>query len=138
MLDTDVLVAAFRSDQGASRKLVDAALRQSYALLLSVPLVLEYEAVLTRPEQLEASGLTSAETLMVLDTLVATAEPVRFSFRWRPLSPDPQDDMVIETAANGGARYLVTFNRHDFEQAAGLFELDILSPREAVHRLGLR
>ena len=49
MLDTDVMVAALRSDRGASRQLLLAALNQRLELLLSVPLMLEYEAVLTRP-----------------------------------------------------------------------------------------
>lgn len=44
VLDADVLVAAFRSDRGASRKLLEAALDRRFVLLLSVPLVIEYEA----------------------------------------------------------------------------------------------
>jgi predicted nucleic acid-binding protein len=54
VLDTDVLVAAFRSERGASRALLLAALDASYTLLVSTALWLEYEAVLTRPEQLDA------------------------------------------------------------------------------------
>jgi predicted nucleic acid-binding protein len=56
VLDTTVLVAALRSDAGASRKLVMAALDRRLVLLLSVPLMIEYEAVLSRPEHLHASG----------------------------------------------------------------------------------
>ena len=52
VLDTDVVVAALRSDQGASRQLLLAALNKRFDLMLSVPLILEYEAVLTRPEHL--------------------------------------------------------------------------------------
>jgi predicted nucleic acid-binding protein len=54
VLDTAVIVAAMRSDAGASRKLVLAALDRRFELLLSVPLALEYEAVLKRPEQIAA------------------------------------------------------------------------------------
>lgn len=61
MLDTDVMVAALRSSAGASRQLLLLALRRQFVLLLSVPLFLEYEAVLTRPEHLAASGLTAPE-----------------------------------------------------------------------------
>jgi hypothetical protein len=56
LLDTDVLVAAFRSDTGASRQVLEAARARRFDLLLSVPLMLEYESVLTRPEHLAASG----------------------------------------------------------------------------------
>src|SRR5207248_10634011 len=43
VLDTDVVVAAMRSDRGASRQLLLAALDQRIVALASVPLMLEYE-----------------------------------------------------------------------------------------------
>jgi len=47
---------------------------------------------------------------MVLNDLISVAKPVRLAFRWRPKLADPADDMVLETAANGGATAIVTFN----------------------------
>ena len=114
MLDTDVIVAALRSDRGASRQLLLAALKRRFELLLSVPLILEYEAVLTRPQHLAACGLSSAEVGRVLDDLAGVARPVRLAFRWRPRLSDPDDDMVLETAINGSASAIVTFNQRDF------------------------
>jgi hypothetical protein len=49
-LDTDVLVAAFRSDTGASRQVLEATRAHRFDLLLSGPLMLKYESALTRPE----------------------------------------------------------------------------------------
>jgi predicted nucleic acid-binding protein len=91
--------------------------------------------VITRPEQLKASGLTKAEAVAVLDALVAVAEPIRLSFRWRPLLADPADDMVLETAVNGGADILVTFNHRHFRSAARQFEVQISGSGEALDRL---
>ncbi len=51
VLDTSVIVAAARSDAGASRQRLIAALEGRFEMLLSVPLALEYEAVLKRPQQ---------------------------------------------------------------------------------------
>ena len=48
VLDTDVMVAAMRSGRGASRQLLLGALHRQFELLLSVPLIVEYEAVLTK------------------------------------------------------------------------------------------
>ena len=50
----------------------------------------------------------------VLDDLAAVARPVRLAFRWRPRLSDPDDDMVLETAINGSASAIVTFNQRDF------------------------
>lgn len=134
VLDTDVLVAAFRSDRGASRQLLYAALDRRFDLLLSVPLLLEYEAVLNRPEHLAASGLSSREVERVLDDLAGVARPVKFAYRWRPRLPDPNDDMVLETAVNGRTSAIVTFNRRHFDEASAGFGFAVLLPGEALER----
>ena len=55
MVDMDVIVAALRSNAGASRRLL-VRLCERFELLLSVPLMLEYESVLKRPEHLKAGA----------------------------------------------------------------------------------
>jgi len=135
VLDTDVVVAALRSDRGASRQLLLAALNREFELLLSVPLMLEYEAVLTRAEHLAASRLTSAEVGRVLDDLAAIARPVRLAFRWRPRLPDPDDDMVLETAINGRASAIVTFNQRDFANATSEFNCAVIPPAAALQQI---
>lgn len=132
MLDTDVMVAALRSNAGASRQLLLLALRRQFVLPLSVPLLLECEAVLTRPEHLAASGFTAAEVARVLDDLAAVARSLRLAFRWRPLLGDLDDDMVLETAIKGSAAAIVTFNQQDFAHAAQRFACAIWPPREAL------
>jgi putative PIN family toxin of toxin-antitoxin system len=128
VLDTDVLVAAFRSDQGASRQLLLSALDRQIVLLVSVPLMLENEAVLTRPEHLRVTGLTTGETNAVLDALAAVIEPVPLRFLWRPRLKDPNDETVLETAVNGRASCLVTFNVRHLREAALSFGLRVTPP----------
>src|SRR6266849_3215001 len=135
VLDTDVVVAALRSDKGASRQLLLAALNQQFELLLSVPLMLEYEAVLTRPQHLAACGLSSAEVGRVLDDLASVAKPVRLAFRWRPRLSDPNDDMVLETAINGRARAIVTFNQRDFAAGIKGFRCAVILPAKALQEI---
>jgi putative PIN family toxin of toxin-antitoxin system len=135
VLDTDVVVAALRSSRGASRQLLLGALRGSFRLLLSVPLILEYEAVLNRPEHLAACGLKVAEVRRVLDDLAGVAQPVSLSFRWRPRLSDPNDEMVLETAVNGNADAIVTFNQRDFEAAGRDFGCVVILPGAALGRI---
>jgi putative PIN family toxin of toxin-antitoxin system len=135
VLDTDVMVAALRSDRGASRQLLLAALNQRFELLLSIPLILEYEAVLTRPQHLAACELSSAEVGHVLDDLVAVARPVRLAFRWRPRLSDPDDDMVLETAMNGRANAIVTFNQRDFVPGTKGFSCAVILPATALQQI---
>jgi putative PIN family toxin of toxin-antitoxin system len=135
VLDTNVLVAALRSDRGASRQLLLAALDQKFQLLLSVPLLIEYEAVSNRPQNLAAFGISSIEVSDILDQLVSVGTPVELAFRWRPRLRDANDDMVLETAANGDADAIVTFNLADFGGVDRLLRCDVVTPGEALLRL---
>lgn len=132
VLDTDVMVAAIRSDAGAARRLLLACLQRQHLMLVSVPLMIEYEAVMTRSEHLDAAGLTARDVNALLDAVVVVAKPVRFTFLWRPMLKDPDDDMVLETAVNGRADRLVTFNRRDFGVAGRQFGIGICSPGDAL------
>jgi putative PIN family toxin of toxin-antitoxin system len=134
VLDTDVLVAALRSRAGASWQLVDGALTGRFTLLLSVALVLEYEAVLTRAEHLKG-GLSRSDVTDLIMSLVSVSQKVRTSYLWRPLLTDPNDDMVLETAVNGGATALITFNLRHFLPAMHLFRCRVLLPRDALQTL---
>jgi putative PIN family toxin of toxin-antitoxin system len=137
VLDTSVMVAGFRSGRGASRQLLLGALARRFELLLSVPLVLEYEAVLTRTEQLTAFGIARRDVEHVLDDVVSIARPVRLAYRWRPQLTDPKDDMVLETAVNGNANAdaVVTFNQTDFAALSKNFDCRVLLPRVALLEL---
>lgn len=130
VLDTDVMVAALRSDRGASRQLLLAALARRITILVSVPLMLEYEAVLTRPEQLDNNGLTIEDTNVVLDALAAVIEPVTLRFLWRPQLKDPGDEMVLDTAVNGYADRLATINVRHLKQSAMSFGIQAKPPGE--------
>lgn len=135
VLDTDVLVAAMRSPTGASAAIVRAAREKKAALLLSVALAVEYESVCRRPEHQMAAGLSLSQVEIFLDAVIAMAEPVDTHFLWRPQLRDPNDEMVLEAAVNGGAEAVVTFNVRDFGSAPSFFGVDVLLPREAIARI---
>ena len=134
IVDTATMVAAIRSDAGASRRLLVAGLERRLTLLASVPLMVEYQAVMTRPEHLKASRLSLEDVGALLDAVATVAEPVRLAFLWRPAVRDPDDDMVLEAAVNGRADAIVTFNVRDFAQVADGFGLKVLTPGDAIKR----
>ena len=135
VLDTDVVVAAMRSPSGASAAIVQAARRTTVTLLLSVPLAVEYEAVCRRPEHRLAAGLSLRQVEIFLNAVIALAEPVQTHFLWRPQLRDPNDEMVLEAAVNGGADAVVTFNVRDYGTAPSLFGVEVLLPRETIARI---
>ena len=76
-LDTDVIVAALRSPAGASHGLIQLLRAGRIQAVATIGMFVEYEAVLTRPLHLAATGLTVAETGRFLDGLAALFVPVR-------------------------------------------------------------
>lgn len=132
VLDTSVIVAAFRIRHGASNALLRHVAQGRLVPLLSTALFLEYEDVLMRAEQRLAAGMGEDEVRGALAALASAAEPVELHFRWRPQLVDPNDELVLEAAVNGRADALVTHNRRDFETAAKRFKLRLLSPRQCL------
>ncbi len=125
-------MAAFRSEAGASRQVLEAARARRFKLLLSVPLMLEYESVLTRPEHLAACRASIEDVSAVLDELASVGKRVELMIRTRPMLPDPNDEMVLETAINGRADAIVTFNDRDFKPVAARLRYRVM-PREGVN-----
>jgi len=126
LLDTSVLVAAVRSRQGASFALISSLPDERFQIALTLPLYLEWQAVLTRSEN-RAPGVTMDQTIGFLRYLASIAHRQEVHFRWRPFLPDPDDDMVLEGAVAAGCRYIITHNVRDFRGVAS-FGLEALSP----------
>ena len=99
-------------------------------LLLSVPLVLQYEEVLFRAEHLAALNVSTSQVELVLDALCRVGKPTEISYLWRPTLRDPGDEMVLELAVQGRADRLITFNERDFA-GAERFGIPVLRPGPA-------
>lgn len=134
VLDTNVLVAGVRSPRGASAEILRRVLTKQMQVVCSVPLFLEYEAVLLRPEQLLAAGVKPHEILNLLDVLAGVVQRVEIQFLWRPQLRDPNDDLVLEVAVNGQGLgqevNILSFNQRDFLPQALKFGVAVLTPQQ--------
>jgi putative PIN family toxin of toxin-antitoxin system len=133
VLDTNVLVSALRSSQGASFKLVSLVGKGKFSIHLSVPLVLEYEEVLlrTKPDVLSGQDIED-----FLDYLCKVGEHHEIFYLWRPLLRDADDDMVLELAVNAMCSHIVTFNGKDFA-GSEQFGLKVVTPPEFLREIGV-
>lgn len=104
-------------------------------MLAGVALFLEYEAICMEPEHRKAARLSIVETRAFLSALAYLAEPVEMHFHWRPQLRDPGDEMVLETAVNGRADWLVTYNTRDYGEAPKLFGIGLATSKVMLDRL---
>jgi putative PIN family toxin of toxin-antitoxin system len=132
VIDTNVLLSGLISRHGASNRLLQMIGGNDCLMLVSVPLFLEYESVLKRPEMLLRHGFPPDSLDRFLAFWANNSRPVTLHVLWRPQLSDPNDEMVLETAVNGGADCIVTFNTKDFEPAAAKFGIKLFTPAEIL------
>lgn len=136
-LDTGILVSGLRSQRGASHAVLQAVVDRRFDVTISVALFLEYEDVLTRPEIVQATGLSGPMITDFLAHLAQICIPVpTIAYRWRPALPDPNDEHVLECALSGFSHYLVTHNLRDFRAAAERFGVQVVPPAQFLLSLG--
>ena len=129
ILDSNVLVSAFTSAQGTSRTVLRRVLPGQATALLSIPLFMEYEDVLTRADTQNRCPLSRAEQGALLDAFFARSELVEIYYRWRPNLRDEGDNNVLELAVAAGDAPIVTFNRRDFAGGQLRFPaIEVLTP----------
>ena len=134
-MDTDVVVAAMRSPTGASAALLALLLEGRVSWLLGVAMALEYEAICMLAEHRLAANASVWDVRNLLDAIFDVIVPVEVHYQWRPQLNDSADEMVLETAVNGQADAIVTFNRADFIGAAGRFGIELWKPAEALREI---
>ena len=135
VLDTNVLIAGLRSRNGASFRLLSLLGQDTRIRIhLSVPLVLEYEAVGKREAQ--ALGLSADDVEDVVDFLCKVGAHHEIFYLWRPVLRDPKDDMILELAVAARCQTVLTCNTRDF-RGAERFGLEVETPYEFLKRIGV-
>ena len=116
VIDTNVILSGLKSKNGSSYQLLRCIPEKKFTVVVSVPLVLEYELVLSKhKKQLD---LTCDEVNDFLDYICAVSMHVRIFYLWRPILKNPYDDHILELAVSSSSKYIVTFNLKDFKEAA--------------------
>ncbi len=133
IIDTNVLVAALKSKRGASFRILSLLKSGKYRIHISVPIVLEYEEVLSRREL--DLNLTDKELAKLLDIICLLGEKHDIWYLWRPLLSDPKDEFIAKLAINAQVDAIVTYNVKDFVGIKN-FGINIITPKEFLILLG--
>jgi len=129
VIDTNIIFEGLTST-GIPGLIVDAWTNQLFIPCVSTALAYEYQDVLGR----KIGEKRKTVILQALQALLARAEFVPIYFTYRPVSPDPGDDHVLECVINARAA-LVTLNLKDFRNPSLQLGFPLLSPEEFLNLL---
>jgi putative PIN family toxin of toxin-antitoxin system len=130
VLDTNVVFEGLTKRGGACGLIIDAWTARIVHICVSNALAYEYSDVLSR----KLSATRWRRIQPVLGALLTQAEFVTVYYSWRPMSPDPGDEHVIDCAMNANAP-VITSNIRDFQLAKKELGLRVMTPVELVNYL---
>ena len=126
VIDCNILVSAARID-GVCRKVIDRVVRQ-HEIVLSEPILTEYETVAERPKHALYHAALQAN-IGEIKRLAVFIEPGTVVFGLR----DPDDEIYLATATAGGA-VLITGNSRDFTEPR-YGSVEVFSPRSFLEQM---
>jgi uncharacterized protein len=109
VLDTNIIVSAALKPDGLQRTILLLALTKPARLYVTEAILAEYAAVLARPELKIRKGLRQ-QLLQLIRSRAHRVSPARRL----QVTPDPDDNLLLECADAARADYLVTGNQRHF------------------------
>ncbi len=132
VVDTNVVFKGLTKQGSAAELIIDSWLAGLLEVYVSNALAYEYEYVDVLFRKLSKSRWL--ELRPILKTLLNQAKITSIYYSWRPTSPDPGDDLVIDCGMNAGA-IVVTLNIKDFRRAQESLGLQVMTPTELIIQL---
>ncbi|MDP2350279.1 MAG: putative toxin-antitoxin system toxin component, PIN family [Chloroflexota bacterium] len=131
VLDTNVLVSALISPGGGSARLLLELRSGAFELIVSPLLLAELRDVLRRDKfrRYVSEAEADAYVELIRSEAVVRADPGPSP---EPLSPDPDDEYLIDLARDAGADALVTGDAHLLELRA---VIPVMTPAEFLETL---
>lgn len=132
VLDTNILLSALRSRNGASHEILSRLVNREFELIIGNTVLAEYDEVLKR--ECPTFGIPVATVDRVLNALCAASTYFSTSAFWKPALPDPDDEAFAQLALEAKVGYLVTCNQRHFPTDR-LPALRVVSPKEFLQVL---
>ncbi len=112
-LDTNVLVSAFISKRGHPARLLDILLTfPEIQLISSTPILGELRDVLSRNEVKERFHYSARDIESFARAIRNVSVRVKIRSNFKVVVDDPKDDVVLNTAHDGRADYVVSGDHH--------------------------
>ena len=132
VLDTNVLVSAFISKLRHSARILDlVSMFEEIQLVLSESILDEFEDVLSRDEVKERFGYSDRDIEFLAQSAREISTIVEARSGFKIVKQDPKDDVVLNTAYDGKADYIVSGDHH-LQNLKNLRGIKIVNPRQMM------
>ena len=129
-LDTNVLVSAFISKQGHPALILDTiATFNEISLVLSEEILVELKDVLSRDEVIEQFHYSKKDIEEFIRAIREIASIINMQSSFAITEEDPKDDIILKTAYDGKADFLISGDRH-VKKVKRFRGVRIVSPRQ--------
>ena len=112
VLDTNVIVSRFISPTGVPAQLIDRWSRGGFDIVVSEPVLIEYQQALTYDHVSKLHGYTKLEIANWLREVRKASITVVAIESLKVINADPKDDKFLECAVAGGADYIISGDKH--------------------------
>jgi len=137
-LDTNILVSAFISKEGQPAKILDLVLTfQEIRLVLSETILREFREVMLREEVRERFGYSARDVESFVQHLRGVSSMVAVKSRFKMVKADPNDDIVVNTAVDGKAEWIVSGDVH-LRRMRVFRGIRIVNPRQMLRIVSRR
>jgi len=131
VFDTNVIISALYSKNGASFRLLRAALAGELSYALSPLIAWEYEGQILRKTAQGFLKGRNEDYERLLDAICAIAVPTWDPFQIRPILGDVSDDKILECAIASRCSHIITFNKRDFPATITVgYGIEVMTPGE--------
>jgi putative PIN family toxin of toxin-antitoxin system len=107
VVDSNIWISGVTATSETAANLIDEWKRGKFKVIISEQQIIEIYEVLTRPKFSLKYGITEKEIRELVQNIKDEAERVTLKGNIE-LCRDPDDDMILETAIRGKAKYLIT------------------------------
>ena len=133
VIDTNVILSGLKSNKGMSFKLLKVIPKNKFKIIVSVPIILEYESVLK--SKIKELKLSEQDISTVINYFCKISEHTKIYYLWRPILKDPKDDHILELAVAANAKYIITYNLKDFDESSK-FNIKAIRPKDFLISIG--
>lgn len=131
-LDTNILVSAFISKYGQPAKILDIILTfPEIKLILSNSILKEFEDVISRQEVRERFDYSELEIKSFVRAMKDVSTIVKLKSNFNVVKEDPKDDIILNTAYDGKASYIVSGDFH-LQKLKTFKGIKIFSPKQMM------